>query len=121
MTGIKQFGNGNKLLHFQINGEDFYAAPEISSEVMLDMAELKGKLGEESDIKTKINAFAEVFQEVLTEDSYNRLLAGMKSKKRPGDETSTEPDPIGIGTVSEIMEWLFGDVYGKRPTLPQQS
>lgn len=118
MTEMKQFGR-TEALQFKIGNEVFDAAPEISAEVMLDMSNMRERMGEDDDHRQKIKVMVEVFRDILSAESHRKLVAGLKSKKKPGDEEGVEP--IGIGSMMQVVEWLFGEVYGGRPTQPPQS
>lgn len=118
MTEVKQFGNSQPV-RFKIGNVEFEAVPEVAADVMLEFADLKDKLSETDDVKSKINTMAGIFKDILSTESYDRLVAGLKSRKKPGDVEGV--DPIGLHTLVEVIEWMFGEAYGKRPTQPPQS
>jgi hypothetical protein len=117
MSETKQFGRV-KPEPFMIGNLHLEAAPEVSAKVMLDMANLKAEMSEGTTSEDKINAIAKIFKKILSEGDYKALMDGLRSEKIPGGEGV---DPIGIHTLMEVTEWLFGEVYGGRPTQSPQS
>lgn len=118
MSEVKEFGRVDTV-PFKIGKLQFEAAPEVSAKVMLDMANLKNEMGDDSTSEQKINAVSRIFSKVLSEVDYKLLMEGLQSEKRPGDVEGV--DPIGIHSLMAVVEWLFGEVYGGRPTQSPQS
>lgn len=118
MSETKQFGRTQPVT-FKIGNQTFEAAAEVSSAVMLDMANLRPKEGENRSHEDQIKMMVGIFEDVLSADSFERLRAGLNSRKKPGDTEGA--DPIGLHTIMEVVEWLFGEVYGERPTQKPQS
>lgn len=118
MNAPKQFGR-TSVIPFAIGNLKLEAAPEVSAKVMLNMANLRGEMGEDVSNEKKINTMSTIFKKILSDADYKALMAGLQSEKVPGDEEGA--DPIGIHTLIEVVEWLFGEVYGGRPTQKPQS
>lgn len=112
MSDVKQFGH-TETHPFMIGNLKLEAAPEVSAKVMLDMANLKNEMGEGTTSEEKINAISRIFRKILSDEHYKALMQGLQSEKVPGGEGV---DPIGIHTLMAVTEWLFGEVYGGRPT-----
>jgi hypothetical protein len=110
MTTPKQFGRGNSPVPFEINGELFHAVPDIPADSVIHIFnKYKGVGSVESgtrDHDAMVGTLKDLLSEFLYDDSYTRLVKGM------GDKES----PIGLGTLTEVIQWLLGDVYGLNPT-----
>lgn len=111
MTEIKDFSKARKQLRFKIDDDVFEAVPTVPAEVMIEFAE-----GFTSMDPTKISpkesvaALRKVVEFVLHPDSLVRFKERMSSAL----------DPIDMGQLDEIVQWLFEE-YGMRPTQESSS
>lgn len=118
MSDVKKFGRVEPI-PFEIGNYRFSAAPEVSAKVMLGMANLREEMGDDASNEDKINSMSKIFKSILSDVDYKALMAGLQSEKRPGDTEGA--DPIGLHSLMGAVEWLFGEVYGARPTQKPQS
>lgn len=115
MTETKRFSSRKKPIPFYVDDDLFYAAATIPAGVLIDMGNIKQQLAhavkDESKGKEQLNTLLEVFKIVFISDSYDLLV------KRLYDVEN----PIDLAVLLDVMQWLFGEKYGGRPTQPLPS
>lgn len=110
MTTPKQFGRGVEPVPFEVDGELFHALPDVPADSVLTIyAKYRNKDSQDSDAARTgeaLSSLKELLGEFLYDESYARIVKRMSSKE----------NPIGISTLTNIIQWLMGDVYGLNPT-----
>lgn len=108
MTEIKQFGQKAKApVHFRIDNDDFYAAPEVAAGTMLDLLDVRKELrSAQGDSAERFKLITDIFETLLLPDSYALFTERLRSST----------NPIGFETIFEVIQWMLGEVYAKRPT-----
>lgn len=102
---FKDFTVSEDPVTFRVAPDTFECVPEVSLDVLMEMAdvaELKG------DPKSQVAKMLDFFDGVMTGDSYERFAARTKR----GAEK-----PIGMRHLVPILQWMM-EVYGLRPTEP---
>ena len=103
-TRFKDFG-GNSIegatpLSFKLHDEEFHCVPQLQGKILLDLV---AKASSE-DASASALIMGEFFINALTEESYERFDALLKSKDKI----------VQVETLSEIVSWLIGE-YSNRP------
>ena len=108
MSEVKSFGRGSAPVLFEVNGETFSALPDIPADSIFSVynAYRKHSTGEQATGEDAYRSIKTLLETVLYDDSVARLMKRMSDKEKP----------VGIGTITEVIQWLFGDVYGLNPT-----
>lgn len=107
---MKDFTRERKKIEFKIDDDIFQAKSPIPAQVLMDFAKEFSSMSEESTVDQQLEAFKGVLELVLMPGSLKRFF----------DRMSDVENPIEIGQVEAIIEWLFEE-YGLRPTTPPES
>lgn len=108
MSEIKKFGRGAEPVMFEVNGEVYSALPDIPADSIFSVynAYRNHSTGDQAGGEDAYRSIKTLIETVLYDESASRLLKRMSDKEKP----------VGIGTITEIIQWLFGEVYGLNPT-----
>lgn len=103
-TRFRDFGSGNAEekppLSFKLHEEDFHCVPQLQGKVLLNLVAKAGS----GDASASADIMNEFFSNALTDESFERFEALLKSKDRI----------VHVETLSEIVSWLIGE-YSERP------
>lgn len=109
---ITDFTEEQRRIPFRIYDQVYECAPDLPALVLIEfaaMAEKAGSSGSTFDDSMK-SLFVDMFQMVLTEESAERFIAGMRDKQHP----------ITLTMVMKLMPWVL-EQFGMRPTEPSDS
>lgn len=103
-TRFRDFGSGGdvekKPLSFKLHGEEFNCLPAVQGKLLLDLVKESG-----ADDPAKSAAIIDkFFEQVLTDESYQRFDALLKHKEKI----------VSMDTLAEITGWLVEE-YTDRP------
>jgi len=93
-------------VRFSMDGDVFEAVPEIPASQMVDL--IDRLQAAEADPADRFRQILEVLQRLLTPDS-----RGMFERR-----LSDPANPISVTQLTELTNWLVGEVYTERPTQP---
>lgn len=96
-------------VRFSMDGDVFDAVPEIPATMMVGLVKKFAGLNDaDGDPITRFEQALDVLRQLLTPDSRETF------ERRLSDSAN----PIGLRQVTELVQWLLGEVYGQRPTQP---
>jgi hypothetical protein len=102
---FKDFTVSEEPVTFRVAPDTFECVPEVSLEVLMEMAEVSQLQGDPKAQVAKLLAF---FEGVMTAESYTTFIV---RTRRDAEK------PIGMRHLIPILQWMM-EVYGLRPTEP---
>jgi|GEM_PF-4573988 len=111
MARFKDFGSGStsearEPITFDLHGESFEAFPEIQGALLIELV----KDSSSDDPAVTADIIVRFFSQVLTDESYERFDALIKSKDKI----------VHVETLGEITGWLVEE-YSNRPEEPREA
>lgn len=110
-TRFRDFGAGSSEakapLSFKLHDEEFHCVPELQGKVLLDLVARANT----QDASTSSAIMNDFFVNALTDESYERFDALLKSKDRI----------VQVETLSEIVAWLIGEYTSRPNSQPEAS
>lgn len=110
-TRFRDFGAGSSdtkaPLSFKLHDEEFHCVPELQGKVLLDLVARAGT----QDASTSSAIMNDFFVNSLTDESYERFDALLKSKDKI----------VQVETLSEIVAWLIGEYTSRPNSQPEAS
>jgi len=103
---VRDFSHPTAPVRFRIGADEFQARPMISAQRMVQLAEMGEKI-DAAEGMVKLSIFTEVFELALYPESLERFRARLYD----------DDNPIGMGQVGQVIEWLI-EQYAGRPTPP---
>lgn len=108
---MREFTTNRDPILFKIDDDTFMGVPDIPAGKMLDLLKMQQDMTTTGDTARQFDIVLELFRMLLVREAY------AKFERRLND-----PDnPIGMRTLVEVVQWLLGEAYGLRPTLPSPS
>ena len=110
---FRDFSTSPEPVTFRIAPDDFECLPDIALDVIVELASLRGAVGETVEMKERIEQIHAFFDYIMVPDS----AAKFRERTAVPTEEKPNPRPVGMRTVTDLMQWLM-EVYGLRPTQP---
>lgn len=110
---FKDFSPSPEPVWFTIGDDRFDCLPDIALDAIVELATLKATGDEIDDRKAQVGRLHDFFDYVMEPAS----AAVFRRRTAVPTEEAPNPKPIGMRTVTNIMNWLM-EVYGLRPTQP---
>jgi|SRR5262245_1191972 len=102
---FKDFTISEEPVTFRVAPDTFECVPEVSLDVLMEMADVAELKGDPKGQLAKMLGF---FAGVMTPESYATFVARTKKGAR---------QPIGMRVIVPVLQWMM-EVYGLRPTEP---
>jgi len=102
---VKRFTTRRKPVEFYVDDDLFRGVPALPAMHALELTRMHSEL-QAAEGKGKLDILMGVFSSFLEDASYERFAQRLQDKS----------NPIDLGTLMDVIQWILGEGYGLRPT-----